>query len=107
MKKEKLKIGDRVRIVRRYCGDSMYVGLEGIVINIVEALMHTEFRIKVELPEDDQKRYYMGDEVLFPAECLVKKIIELRDTGEEPSLDDVREKLNEVIQVVNSLKYVE
>ena len=37
----------------------------------------------------------------------MKKIEELRDTGEDPDVDNLREKLNEVIQVVNSLKCVE
>ena len=37
----------------------------------------------------------------------MKKLEELRDTGEDPSLDDLRDKLNEVIRVMNSLKCVE
>lgn len=60
--------GDKVKIVKGYCADDMYVGLCGEVIEEFDDFKHS-VRIKVELPEDNPK-YYLGNTPIFPPNCL-------------------------------------
>lgn len=63
-------IGDKVRIIKRYCADDVYVGLKGVIIKEWNDMWESR-RIKVEIPEND-KRYYLGNTIIFPLRCLEK-----------------------------------
>ena len=64
-------INNKVKIVKAYCADEIYVGLNGIIVEEFSDPQHSK-RIKVKVPKDD-KRYYLGDEVIFPLCCLEKQ----------------------------------
>lgn len=63
-------IGDKVKIIKRYCADDIYVGLKGIIIEEFNDLTHAR-RIKVNIPKDD-KKYWLSDKPIFPLHCLKK-----------------------------------
>lgn len=63
-----IKIGDKVKIVKKYCADAMYVGLEGVIIEEFNDLTHAK-RVKVNIPKND-KRYWLSDIPIFPSHCI-------------------------------------
>jgi len=67
-----MMINDKVKIVKAYCADEIYVGLNGIIIEEFSDPQYSK-KIKVKIPKDD-KRYYLGDKIIFPLHCLERKI---------------------------------
>jgi len=63
-------IGDKVKIIKRYCADDIYVGLEGIIIEEFNDLTNAR-RIEVKIPKND-KRYWLSNIPIFPLRCLKK-----------------------------------
>ena len=61
-------LNDKVRIIKKYCADSAYVGLNGVIIEEFNDPGRSR-RIKVDVPRKDDK-YYLGDEIIMPLRCL-------------------------------------
>lgn len=61
-------LGDKVKIVKSYCADQIYVGLEGMIVEEFNDFTHGR-KIRVKIPKND-KRYYLGNEPIFPLSCI-------------------------------------
>ena len=61
-----MKKGDRVKLVKPYCADSKYVGLQGEVIKIVttNSILGKNKFIRVRF--EGAENYPYGDTLLFP-----------------------------------------